>query len=211
MGFKVKRVYPHIYHICFDTVAQMANAGLRLEEWYESPKFKGKTFTREEYIKWFSQEYKTYSPYVYADGINIPDNVFRNFRLWATPSPAELKLLEAVEQFADKKFIVILTHKKSHRDTFNHELAHGFYYIDPFYRWRTRIILSLLGFQFWNMVKFLKKRRYGWATMLDEMHAHLVADYKVEVVPKVKSAWVGAIATLLRIYFEMAKEEHNSF
>ena len=74
LGYWLKRILPHVYHLHFEDPYQLAMHFLRAQEFYESPKFADKIFTLVEYMEWYAKEHgngvfdymKTWS------GFNVP-------------------------------------------------------------------------------------------------------------------------------------------
>ena len=82
---KVKEIIKNIFHISFSTQHELASTFLRFQEYYESPKFRGKIFSFYEYKKWYTANSpkgkKTGKFTYYKDwgGFNIPSYVLKPF------------------------------------------------------------------------------------------------------------------------------------
>ncbi|HVY01919.1 MAG TPA: hypothetical protein VHA12_04110, partial [Candidatus Nanoarchaeia archaeon] len=82
---KLREIYPNIFHIQFSTRLLLTSTFLRFQEHYESPKFRGKIFSLEEYKKWYisnSPKGKETGKFTYYEdwsGFNIPGHVLEPF------------------------------------------------------------------------------------------------------------------------------------
>lgn len=64
-GFKLTEILKDVFHLNYLTQEQLASTFLRFQEHYESPEFRGKIFTLDEYKEW----YMTNSPNSIKKGI----------------------------------------------------------------------------------------------------------------------------------------------
>lgn len=73
-----KEILPHIFHVNFSSQEELASTFLRFQEHFESPSFKGKIFSLDDYKRWYIKHspngQKTGEFTYYSDwsGFNIP-------------------------------------------------------------------------------------------------------------------------------------------
>lgn len=159
MKIKAEIVLPHIYLLTYPTQYELAMSFIRMQEFYESPKFRGKYFTLEEFMDyWASNNGKGAFNYPSVwSGFNLPGSVIRE---WMdvfkkvegevrdkencilgeiTDLMEEEKLESSTSDFYDDdwhKIYVIGVHAKSLdvEGIIDHESAHAFYRMYPEYR-----------------------------------------------------------------------------
>src|SRR5262245_26903475 len=74
------KVADAIYLLVFETQYELASTFLRFQEHYESPKFRKKIFSLEEFMDWYGQENKgKFSYFKDWAGFNIPSTEFEPF------------------------------------------------------------------------------------------------------------------------------------
>jgi hypothetical protein len=154
----------------------MAKTFLRFQEFYESPKFRGKIFSLKEFKDWYKTTRKGKFTY-YTDwaGFNIPSTVLRPFydKQFKNLTVRELTLLRKFKDIKGKFYIIATTGKSSM--TLNHEISHARFYINGSYR---KEILAALGrVNTTSIAKWLLGLGYDQSTLLDEIHAYLLNDW----------------------------------
>lgn len=144
-SIKVINISEDIYLLMFENQYELASTFLRFQEYYESPEFKGKIFTLDEYKKWYSKINGQFTYYSDWDGFNIPSYVLEPFyeEKFDPLSQKEKDLLSLFKN-NNNKFYIIATHKNtnSRSNTLNHEISHGLFYTDDQYKKSALKILS---------------------------------------------------------------------
>jgi len=150
---------------------------LRFQEYYESPKFRGKIFSLEEFIDWYTAEKGTFTYYDDWDGCNIPSHVLQPF-YEGKFDPLLDKEKEFLELFREREgiFYIIGTHGDANAGALKHEIAHGLYYTFPEYRQKVDAVLAKVDLR--EIKKDLLEIGYCEQVLQDEAHACLLADYK---------------------------------
>lgn len=158
MKIKTKIVLPHIYLITYPTQYELCMSFVRIQEFYESPKFRGKYFTLEDYIDYWSLT-KGKGSFTYPvtwSGFNVPGDVIENWRIACeehgdTLRERESDLLFEIDNLMYKdglrdissddinKIYVIGAYSGSSNvdqidQIINHESAHAFYRLYPEYK-----------------------------------------------------------------------------
>lgn len=126
--------YPLIL-LTFPEPRLLASTFMRVQEHYESPVFKGKTFTREEFLAWHGRVHGAEHAYVdYWDGFNVPVEAFAPFRQgWFDPlSEDERRLVGLVEAAPEARYVIGAV--EGDRQNTAHEVVHGLYALDADYR-----------------------------------------------------------------------------
>jgi hypothetical protein len=110
----------------------MCSTMMRFQEYYESPKFKGKVFTHEEFQDWYANAQGRFSYYEDWSGFNLPrkciEEVFVSFPdLWKK----ERLLVKSVLD-SDAEYIIACI--DGDMGAMVHEISHGLYYTNQNYR-----------------------------------------------------------------------------
>jgi len=116
----------------FSSVYSMCSTMMRVQEYYESPEFKGKVFTHEEFQDWYAKTQGKFSYYDDWGGFNVPRYCFEDVLdrfpdLWYK----ERALIRAVIE-SDAQYIVACV--TGDIGAMVHEISHGLYYTDSDYR-----------------------------------------------------------------------------
>lgn len=110
---------------------------MRFQEYYESPEFKGKTFTLEEFAHWYASKYGSFSYAKDWYGFNIPAKVLVPFKQGSFDplTVQEQKLLEICKEISDNSYIIGVTPgAEFFKETVQHEFVHGVFYANSEYR-----------------------------------------------------------------------------
>lgn len=231
MRFKIKKIKPlRLWHVTFDKQTDMTLTFLRLQEYCESPKFKGKYFHLDEYIQWYSEKYKKPFDYHLDVGAhNIPGHMFDEFMVMhedyrdSTLSRKEEQVLSLIQEHVasdgddpctDEPYYVIATCKSlpDHKGYFDHEFRHGLFYLLDDYR---RDILTVLKKYITN--RNVKKFRnalskdYDKKVLNDEVHAYALTSYnpynqsKISKLPKGLAALRKDLKKIEKKYYKNGK------
>lgn len=140
-----------IHLLTFDSQQNIASTFCRFQEHYESPNFREKIFSLEEFQKWYIQNSpngrKTGDFTYYSDwnGFNIPSSTLQPFYdgRFNPLSDAEKRILDMFENETGV-FYIIGIHKGTEKidQLLRHETAHGLFYTNDDYRTQ---VLSLLS------------------------------------------------------------------
>ena len=188
MKLKCKELTKNIYHIIFPSRRELAKTFLRFQEHFESPAFRKKIFTLNEFKKWYishspgGKKTEKFTYYEDWNGFNIPSKILNPFYQgkFNPLSNEEKSLLKLFENKKKKKFYIIATYKNSGKYLLQHEIAHGLFYTSLKYR---REVLKALR----NCDKETIKELHGYfstrggyhpAVWLDETHTHIMADLR---------------------------------
>ncbi|VVB82491.1 Uncharacterised protein [uncultured archaeon] len=212
MRLKHKTLTDKIHLITTDTERYLASTFLRFQEYYESPKFKGKIFTLDEFKEWYiknSMGGEKTGKFTYYDdweGFNIPSYVLNPFYSgkFNPLSDKEKRFLELFEKEKEKFYVIgVNKETKTLGADLTHEIAHGLFYTDKDYREEILNVLSRYNLE--KLKTELKEMKYHRDVLEDECHA-----YSINAVKKrgLKTKIPKGLSTQLReIYKEHLKEK----
>lgn len=167
-----------------ETQYEVTSTFLRLAEYYESPKFRAKTFDLEEYMDWYAERHGNFTYYSDWNGFNIPGEVVsRFFDGFENYLRKERDLYDLLFEFmdSDEKFYVIATSEESDSGTDDHEYAHAFFYMFPEYKKKMTKLVNDLPLKFKKAVfDELKEQGYCKQVFIDEAQAYLSTNTMVE-------------------------------
>lgn len=178
--FTNKEILPKIFHLEFEEIIDLTSTFLRFQEYYESPEFRGKIFTLDEYKEWYIKIRGIFSYYTDWGGFNIPSYILKPF-LEGKFNPLTAREKQILDEFRDRteKYYIIGTYKSSkhQKSTLKHEIAHALFYINREYR---DAILEALKEV--NIDKFkshlLDSGGYIEDVLFDEYQAYLLSNWK---------------------------------
>ncbi len=177
-GTPLKRVeaaeiVPNVIHLRFPTQNLLARTMLRFQEHYESPKYRGKAFTREEFAAWYKAQkpHGRFSYYKDWDGFNVPSRALRRFKKGDfDPLDAnEAALLRSLSARSGRFYVIATAAKDTSGEVLRHEVAHGLWYTRPAYRRKAKKILESLDLK--PVFEMLRGLGYHKSVWLDEAHA----------------------------------------
>ena len=185
MKIKYEKIANNIYHLTLPSNWQLAKTFLRFQEHFESPKFRGKIFSLDEYKKWYILNSpigkKTGKFTYYRDwgGFNIPSKVLIPFYKgkFNPLSKEEKVILKLFKNKRKKKFYIIATFKNSGRYLLKHEIAHGLFYTNLKYKREVIKILKRIDQKVKRQItNYLAKYGGGYhpSVWTDEIHTHIL-------------------------------------
>lgn len=176
----VEAITPRILHLNFKEHPHLANTFMRFQEHYESPRFRGKVFSRDAFAQWYASTHD--GKFSYVDdwgGFNIPSRVLRRF-YEGEFDPLDANERAFLDLFRGKKgrFYIIGTSADPDGDTLRHETAHGLFYTVPAYKREVLSVLKKLDLA--EVFSFLgRDHGYHKSVWLDEAHAYIGGDLKL--------------------------------
>ena len=73
------RIADGVFLLRFSTQYELASTLLRVQEHYESKRFRNRVFTLEQYMDWYAKEYGAFTYYEDWSGFNVPSTAFTPF------------------------------------------------------------------------------------------------------------------------------------
>lgn len=178
MNIEVEQIGPGILHLKFPTNHDMHLGLMRFSDFYEGDKLKGKFFDHETLIRTWIQDYKQFDLFESVAGYNLTDRDVRKFfqkfkeeSLW----DIEKDIKEALSPYLKKKDKFCVIGCTIGDDiTFNHEAAHGFYYLDKEYKKdMDKLVNGFRKDQKAQIMKGLEELGYIKKVLMDEAQAFL--------------------------------------
>lgn len=177
MDIIINEIRKNIFLLTFKNQYEATSTFMRLQEYYESPYkgIKNCCFTLEEYMDRYAKENGNFTYNEDWSGFNVPDNIVRNFfKIFGDNLLEKEKELYGKIEFLIndiKNFYLIGVYKD---EDLNHEIAHGYYYLDSIYKNNMDINTSLIDTNIIrNIKKVLKKFGYCKEVLNDEIQAYL--------------------------------------
>ncbi len=191
---KLEQIIQKVWHVKLPK-PQLGRTFLRFSEHYESEKFRGKTFSLEEFKEWYTEQRGKFDYYTYWDGFNMPSSVLKPFYAgkFDPLSREEKKLLDACENL-EGKFYLIGT--DGTQGTLKHEIAHGLYYTRPSYRRDVRAALKNVDVS--EVEEFCKRENHHLSVWADETQAYIMANLMLLNKNGVKTEHLKPVAKSLR-------------
>jgi hypothetical protein len=201
-SMKKKAIGEGIFLVRFDTQYALASTFLRIQEHYESSRFRNRVFTLEQYMDWYAERFGAFTYFEDWSGFNVPSTAFEPF--YAGKFDPLLQKEERLLRLFDREralgrpFYVI---GLSDDEDLGHEIAHALYFTRPDYRKAVRA--AMRGYDTSALEKKLAAMGYHRAVLADEAHAYLIdePDPRVGTLP----ALADLRKTLRAIYREHAK------
>jgi len=184
-----------IHLLIFETQREISSTFLRFQEHYESPNFRGKIFSLEEYKPWYIQNSpkgrKTGEFTYYSDwnGFNIPSYILRPF-YEGRFDPLSKQEKFFLDTFKDElgTFYIIGVHKEMKKidQLLKHEIAHGLFYTNENYK--AEVLQVLSRFDVRSIKEELRsKAGYHEQVLEDEVHAYSIDSRKKLKTPIAKN------------------------
>lgn len=159
MKIKSREILPNVLVLIFDTRYELTMSFVRLQEFYESPKFQGKVFSLEEYMDYWAKEFgKGVFDYTTRwRGFNVPGKVVLdwmdkfNYDDKSSIRAREIALIEKILSRYSKKDLensyIIATHYDcpNKKEVIDHEVAHAMYTLNPEYKAECQKLFSKIN------------------------------------------------------------------
>ena len=194
--------------LLFDTQKNLASSFLRFQEHYESPKFRGKIFSIDEYKKWYIKNTKygqktgKFTYYTDWAGFNIPSAIFAPFieGKFDPLSRQERAILESIGTERVRAKYVIGASIDSTRlvPVMQHEIAHSLFYTDPAYKEKVLDLIPKFNLER-ARASVLDGAGYDPVMLDDELQAYSLSGSK-NVDP-------GFSATIQKLYAKHCKQD----
>ncbi len=166
-----------IYLIESQSRQDLAGMFMRFQEYYESPEFKGKVFSVDEFTHWYATKYGSFSYAKDWYGFNIPTTVLAPFRHgdFNPLTVREKKILEICKEAGDNSYIIGATPDAEYfKETVKHEFVHGAFYINSDYR--KEVIACVANYRIQPVTKGLIKMGYCNDVVVDETNAYVLVE-----------------------------------
>ena len=176
-----------VYNLTFPTQYHMCSSLLRFQEYYESPRFRGKQFGLEQYMDWYaSSRDGVFSYFDDWGGFNFPGyvldhvNDFENYPLGVK----EGLVFSSVRAHSPdlRQCYVIGTVNGKDDGGLAHEMCHALYYLNPQYAKRVRKLIKARSSALSPLYKWMKETAgYHSSVHSDEVNAYCCTGYPDEL------------------------------
>ncbi|OGN02432.1 MAG: hypothetical protein A2655_01740 [Candidatus Yanofskybacteria bacterium RIFCSPHIGHO2_01_FULL_43_42] len=166
-----------IYLIESKTRQDLAATFMRFQEYYESPEFKGKVFSVDDFAHWYARKFGSFSYSRDWYGFNIPGTVLAPFKNgdFNPLTPREQQLIDFCGSVGENSYIIGVTPSAEYfKETVQHEFIHGAFYINSEYR--KEIIGCVRDFNIEPVYKGLMKMGYCDDVLIDETNAYVLVE-----------------------------------
>lgn len=165
------RIAKSIFLVQFDTQYGLASTFLRIQEHYESSRFRNRVFSLEQFMDWYAARFGAFTYYEDWSGFNVPSTALTPFYRGKF-DPLLRKEQRLLRLFKGERtpFYVI----GAVADTnLKHELAHALFFTQSAYRNAVRA--AMRAYDTSALAKHLATIGYHRSVLTDEVHAYLVA------------------------------------
>ena len=180
----------------FDTQYALASTFIRIQEHYESSRFRNRVFSLEQFMDWYAGRFGAFTYFEDWSGFNVPSTALEPFYAGEFDPllEKEQRFLRLFESERRPFYVIGL----SDDDDLKHELAHALFFTRPDYRKAVRAAIREHDTS--ALEKRLAAMGYHRSVLADEVNAYLVAppDGRRLVVPAPGRAAQGAASALSR-------------
>jgi|SRR5690606_2698684 len=181
--FKFSQIHPGIFHLEFKDKIELTAHFLRAQEFYESPKFQGKSFQLMDFIMWYIKEGRPDEDgkdiFSYFDdwgGFNIPAEVILQCHAGITDMNDYDRFLHIIAKkaltYAPKAYIIGTS--ECHSSAISHEIAHGLFYTNDEYKTKALELIDKTPQDLITSIKeALVNMGYAESVLDDETQAYM--------------------------------------
>jgi hypothetical protein len=209
MNIEKRKITDKINLLIFDTKREVASTFVRFQEHYESPQFRGKVFSLEEFQKWYipnSLNGRKTGKFTYHTdwtGFNVPSYILKPFYggKFNPLSEQEKIFLELFREDSEPYYIIGTSRKiKDFEGIIKHEAAHGLFYTSPEYK--AQVLQIMEKFDTEGIRKeLIAKSGYHEDVLQDEVHAWAFASSR-DLKTRVPQELVSSLQELYKNYIK---------
>lgn len=160
-----------IFLVRFPSQYELAASFLRIQEHYESSRFRGRVFTLEEYMDWYAARFGAFTYLEDWSGFNVPSTAFEPF-FAGRFDPLLRKEARLLGRFRRERAPYYVIGISSDVD-FRHELAHALFFTRLDYR--QAVLAAMREYDLTPLTTRLAAMGYHRRVLTDEAHAYLIA------------------------------------
>jgi hypothetical protein len=160
-----------IFLVRFDTQYALASTFLRIQEHYESSRFRNRVFSLEQFMDWYADRFGAFTYYEDWSGFNVPSSALEPFYegKFDPLLRKEQRLLRLFEGERQPFYVIGIADDAD----LKHELAHALFFTRPAYRKAVRA--AMRRYDTSALEKRLATLGYHRSVLADEAHAYLIA------------------------------------
>ena len=155
----------------------LAGTFMRFQEYYESPEFKGRVFSIEEFVQWYAGIHGSFSYSQDWYGFNIPSKALEPFQKgeFNPLTKNEQKLLNICKNEEGNFYVIGVTPNAEYFiETVKHEFVHGAFYCNQ--KYQNDVVKCLRDSKIFNIEKGLSKMGYHQDVFADEANAYILVE-----------------------------------
>ncbi len=206
MKIAKQRLNDSIFLLEFATQYELAATFLRVQEHYESRRFRGRIFSLEDFMDWYAGEFGNFTYYEDWSGFNVPSSALRPFYdgRFDPLLKKEQRLLDLFERSRTPFYVLGVARDTAPRSlvTLQHEVAHALFHTDAAYRREVRALLKPHDTS--RLKRDLLSQGYCRQVLTDEVHAYLISE-GVGSTPGERRRWRPLRRRLRAVYHEHAR------
>ena len=161
-----------IFLVRFDTQYALASTFLRIQEHYESSRFRNRVFSLEQFMDWYAGRYGAFTYYQDWSGFNVPSTALEPF-YQGRFDPLLRKEQRLLRLFRAERSPFYVIGVAADADL-THEYAHALFFTRPAYRNAVRA--AMREYDTTRFEKHLAALGYHRHVLVDEVHAYLIAE-----------------------------------
>ena len=165
------KIADRIYLVRFPTQYQLASTFLRVQEHYESSRFRNRIFTLEAYMDWYAAKFGAFTYFEDWSGFNVPSIALEPFKKGRF-NPLLKKEHRLLRLFRNERHPFYIIGVASD-ENLKHELAHALFFTRPEYK--RAVLAAMRGYDTSALARSLGRMGYHRHVLPDEVHAYLVA------------------------------------
>lgn len=183
-----------IFLLRYDTQYELASTFVRVQEHYESSRFRNRTFTLEAFMDWYAGRFGAFTYFEDWSGFNVPSTAFDAFYAGKFDPllRKEARLLRLFRKERSPFYVIGIAADVD----LEHELAHALYFTRPDYRRAVRA--AMREYDTSPLAKALASMGYHRSVLADEVHAYLVAPSGARRTPKALDPLRRKLRTIYR-------------
>jgi hypothetical protein len=206
MNIQISEIRNNMFLLRFKNQYDVTSTFMRLQEFYESP-YKGIRncyFTLEQYMDRYALETGNFTYYSDWSGFNVPGNVVKDFfnKFEDNLLDKEKELYNIIRDIVNlDRFYLIAVYDE---DDLDHEISHGYYYLDDQYKNEMDSITKYLKYKI-RLENKLIKLGYTKSVLSDEIQAYLSTTDTFEL----KDVFKLKIDDNIKKYREIFRKRNN--
>lgn len=181
-GFSVRKICDKgLWLVTAKSVVDVGLLFLRYQEFFESPNkdFIGKKFQLVDYLRWQCTKKEgdmSFNYFEHYEGFNVPGDVLdQALKIrWDDSNKYDEIMQEIVTKIkSDSEKYYLIGASSKNQSVIDHEIAHGFFYLDEEYKTKAVALVDALGVDRYAIMDVLREDGYGDGVLIDEIHAYM--------------------------------------
>lgn len=199
LSYTLKEVTKDVFLVTFQTAYDVAMTFCRVQEFYESPKFRGKFVRSADYAREYALDNK--GIFTYTDdwrGFNVPSEIIHTVHSRLTLEKYDtindydeilMGIVNRVQRRVQGRpfYLIGTSREKGDKKVQRHEMAHGLYTTNKKYRASVDLLIAKMSSKVKHrMYKSLEKLKYHKSVWHDELNAYFSTELTAEMSASMK-------------------------